>query len=69
VAALVLNGAIAGAEIIVFTLVRRYFPLVYEPRSLSNSKACAYPLVLPVPYAYFHVGNDSSDYLPASWDG
>ncbi|KAH9962925.1 DUF221-domain-containing protein [Russula dissimulans] len=34
VAALVLNAAIAGAEIAVFTLVRRYFPLIYQPRSL-----------------------------------
>jgi len=47
VAALVLNGAIAGVEIAVFTLVRRYFPLIYQPRSLSAFGACARPLVLP----------------------
>ncbi|KAI9509025.1 hypothetical protein F5148DRAFT_1283361 [Russula earlei] len=35
VEALVLNAIIAAAAIVVFTLVRRYFPLIYEPRSLS----------------------------------
>jgi hypothetical protein len=33
--ALVLNSVIAGVEISTFTLVRRYFRLIYEPRSLS----------------------------------
>jgi hypothetical protein len=47
VAALVLNGAIAGVEIAVFTLVRRYFPFIYEPRSLSVFGAYACPLALP----------------------
>ncbi|KAI9509019.1 DUF221-domain-containing protein [Russula earlei] len=37
--ALVLNGIIAGAEISAFTLVRRYFRLIYEPRSLSVFEA------------------------------
>ncbi|KAI0250632.1 DUF221-domain-containing protein [Lactifluus subvellereus] len=35
VVALVLNGAIAGAEIAAFTFVRRYFRPIYEPRSFS----------------------------------
>ncbi|KAI0261640.1 hypothetical protein BC834DRAFT_895208 [Gloeopeniophorella convolvens] len=35
VTALAINGVIAGIEIAVFTLVRRYFLLIYEPRSLS----------------------------------
>jgi hypothetical protein len=43
--ALTLNAIIAGVEIIVFTLVRRYFPLIYEPRSLSVFGAYARPLV------------------------
>ncbi|KAI0052100.1 DUF221-domain-containing protein [Auriscalpium vulgare] len=33
--ALVLNGAIFAIEIAAFTLLRRYFRLIYEPRSLS----------------------------------
>lgn len=33
VAALVLNAAIFGAEILAFTLLRRSFPAIYEPRS------------------------------------
>jgi hypothetical protein len=37
--ALVLNGAIATGEIVAFTLVRRYFRLIYEPRSLSVFEA------------------------------
>jgi len=46
VTALVLNGAIAGVEIAVFTLVRRYFPFIYEPRSSSVFGAYAPPLAL-----------------------
>ncbi|KAF8750313.1 hypothetical protein RHS01_09454 [Rhizoctonia solani] len=33
VAALVLNAAIFGAEIVAFTVLRRSFPAIYEPRS------------------------------------
>ncbi|KAG8731630.1 hypothetical protein FRC11_003222 [Ceratobasidium sp. 423] len=33
VAALVLNAAIFGAEIVAFTVLRRHFPAIYEPRS------------------------------------
>ncbi|KAG8698963.1 hypothetical protein FRC09_006915 [Ceratobasidium sp. 395] len=33
VTALVLNAAIFGAEILVFTIIRRSFPSIYEPRS------------------------------------
>jgi hypothetical protein len=45
--ALVLNSAIATGEIVVFTLVRRYYRLIYEPRSLSVFEACACPSILP----------------------
>jgi calcium permeable stress-gated cation channel len=43
---LVLNGAIATVEISAFTLVRRYFRLIYEPRSLSVFEAYAWPITL-----------------------
>ncbi|KAG8794642.1 hypothetical protein FRC12_022951 [Ceratobasidium sp. 428] len=33
VTALVLNAAIFGAEILIFTIIRRSFPSIYEPRS------------------------------------
>ncbi|EMD35447.1 hypothetical protein CERSUDRAFT_116206 [Gelatoporia subvermispora B] len=33
VTALIFNGAVFGAELIVFTLVRPYFPAIYQPRS------------------------------------
>jgi hypothetical protein len=69
VTALILNGAIAGGEILVFTLVRRYFRFIYEPRSLSISKACVPSLVVIVSCAYFCVESDSSHYLVACWDG
>ena len=39
--ALALNGIILAAEIIVFTYMRRYFRLIYEPRSLSFFDVCA----------------------------
>lgn len=39
--ALALNGIIAGVEIVAFTVVWRYFRLVYEPRSLSVFESCA----------------------------
>ena len=39
--ALALNGTILAAEIAAFTLMRRYFRLIYEPRSLSFSEVCA----------------------------
>ena len=45
--ALVLNGAIATGEIVAFTLVRRYYRLIYEPRSLSVFETCACPSILP----------------------
>jgi Sro7p-like protein associated with Golgi transport len=51
--ALILNAAIAGAEIAAFTIVRRYFRIVYEPRSLSASKACAHSLMLLCPVLIF----------------
>lgn len=38
--ALVLNGIIASAEIVAFTVVWRYFRLIYEPRSLSVFESC-----------------------------
>lgn len=41
--ALVLNGIIAGVEIVAFTVVWRYFHLIYEPRSLSVFESCACP--------------------------
>jgi hypothetical protein len=44
--ALVLNSIIAGVEISTFTLVRRYFRLVYEPRSLSVFDSCARTFLL-----------------------
>src|SRR5882757_8991556 len=44
--ALALNGIIAGVEISAFTLVRRYFRLIYEPRSLSVFESCACAFVL-----------------------
>jgi hypothetical protein len=44
---LVLNGAIATGEIVAFMLVRRYYRLIYEPRSLSVFEACACPSILP----------------------
>jgi hypothetical protein len=44
--ALVLNSIIATVEISIFTLVRRYFRLVYEPRSLSVFESCACTFVL-----------------------
>jgi hypothetical protein len=52
VTALVLNGAIAGGEILAFTIVRRYFRFIYEPRSLSISKACAHHWCYPVLYLF-----------------
>ncbi|KAG8678720.1 hypothetical protein FRC09_019598, partial [Ceratobasidium sp. 395] len=33
VTALVLNAAIFGAEILIFTIIRWSFPSIYEPRS------------------------------------
>ena len=39
--ALALNGTILAVEIIVFTYMRRYFRLIYEPRSLSFFDVCA----------------------------
>ena len=44
--ALVLNSIIATVEISIFTLVRRYFRLIYEPRSLSVFESCACTFVL-----------------------
>jgi len=41
--ALALNGIIAAVEIAVFTCVRRYFRLIYEPRSLSVWEAKRQP--------------------------
>jgi Sro7p-like protein associated with Golgi transport len=38
--ALALNGVIASVEIIAFTIVWRYFRLIYEPRSLSVFESC-----------------------------
>jgi len=35
VTALALNGIITGVELVAFTVVWRYFRLIYEPRSLS----------------------------------
>ncbi|KAI0035439.1 hypothetical protein K488DRAFT_76589 [Vararia minispora EC-137] len=35
VTSLVFNLAVFGAEIVAFTILRRYFKLIYEPRSLS----------------------------------
>jgi Late exocytosis, associated with Golgi transport len=45
VTALVLNGIIVIAEITVFTIARRYFRFIYEPRSLSVFESCACHLV------------------------
>ena len=36
-----MNGTVLAAEITAFTLLRRYFRLIYEPRSLSFSDECA----------------------------
>jgi hypothetical protein len=58
--ALVLNGVIAAVEITVFTVVRRYFRLIYEPRSLSVFEACAFPLALLCLGPHSHLGSDSS---------
>jgi hypothetical protein len=44
--ALALNGIIAVVEIVAFTLVWRYFRLIYEPRSLSIFESCACAFVL-----------------------
>ncbi|KAI9458606.1 hypothetical protein BJY52DRAFT_413437 [Lactarius psammicola] len=41
--ALALNGIIAAAEITAFTCARRYFRLIYEPRSLSVFEAKRQP--------------------------
>jgi hypothetical protein len=46
VTALALNGIIAGVEIVAFTVVWRYFRLIYEPRSLSFFESCACTFVL-----------------------
>ena len=35
VTSLVFNAAVFGAEILAYTILRRYFKLIYEPRSLS----------------------------------
>ncbi|KAA1472080.1 DUF221-domain-containing protein [Dentipellis sp. KUC8613] len=35
---LVFNGAVFAAEIVAFTLIRRYFRLIYEPRALAPLK-------------------------------
>ncbi|KAI0289410.1 hypothetical protein B0F90DRAFT_1812537 [Multifurca ochricompacta] len=47
VTALVLNAIIAAVEIIAFILVRRYFRLIYEPRSLSVFEAKRQPPLSP----------------------
>jgi hypothetical protein len=47
VTALVLNGIIAAVEIAVFTCARRYFRLVYEPRSLSVFESKRQPPLSP----------------------
>lgn len=44
--ALALNGIIAGVAIVAFTVVWRYFRLIYEPRSLSVFESCACVFVL-----------------------
>ena len=46
VTALALNGIIAVVEIAAFTLVWRYFRLIYEPRSLSVFESCACVFIL-----------------------
>lgn len=51
--ALVLNSAIASIEIAAFTIVWRYFRLIYEPRSLSVFETCACPLILQTPLLTF----------------
>ena len=66
--ALVLNSIIAGVEISTFTLVRRYFRLVYEPRSLSVFESCVCAFVLQC-FAYHRIGRGRSHYPLASWDG
>jgi calcium permeable stress-gated cation channel len=35
VAAIIFNSAIFAGEILAFTILRRYFKLIYEPRSLA----------------------------------
>lgn len=44
--ALVLNSAIAGVEIVAFTLIRRYFRTIYEPRTFipKNESQRASPM-------------------------
>ena len=70
VTALVLNGIIAAVEIAVFTCVRRYFRLVYEPRSLSVFESCAFPSCLTVtPPNNSRLANDNLHYPLASLDG
>ena len=45
--ALALNGIILAAEITAFTFMRRYFRLIYEPRSWSFFDECAFKLSSP----------------------
>jgi hypothetical protein len=47
VTALALNGIIAAVEIAVFTCARRYFRLIYEPRSLSVFESKRQPPLSP----------------------
>jgi hypothetical protein len=51
--ALALNGIIATVEIVAFTVLWRYFRLIYEPRSLSVFESCARPFVLQCPVLTF----------------
>ena len=44
---LALNGIILAASIAAFTYMRRYFRLIYEPRSWSFFDECAFKLSSP----------------------
>jgi hypothetical protein len=67
--ALALNGIIAGVEIVAFTLVWRYFRLIYEPRSLSVFESCACAFVLHCPVLTSRIERDNSHSPLASSDG
>src|SRR6266849_1194588 len=70
VTALALNGIIAGVEIVAFTVVWRYFRLIYEPRSLSVFESCACAFIcLAMSCAHLCTERDNRHSPLTSWDG
>ena len=67
--ALALNGLIVAAAITAFTYMRRYFRIVYEPRSLSVFEGCAFPRHFTVEDTNCSLENDSLHYALSSGIG